>query len=294
MWHTPITPYWLFSFITAKSLPLDDNSSRWSDASYPICELEIIIRGANNRGQSIEEKNISVLLKTDTTLWSSLTINRGLPACVTCSIPWVIGQHSSESLKENLQNKTKFPQFPINHEENDDWLAVAISDQTSQRNFYLLSTHTSCCFWLLTLGKLGGCTVLTWKQSVETRVALSQQPVTTSQSWPEDIWKKSCYSAKTECNLTMGPVAEPLASWLPGTVTHLELRVTHQWVTGMTRPGWCKPQGMREVSPISKIFNFVLSVVQGTWIFFNSSLRAVSIKINYINQQMLDIISQKA
>lgn len=70
----------------------------------------------------------------------------------------------------------------------------------------------------------------------------------------------------TECKLTTGPVAEPLTSWLTGTVTRLELRVTHQWVTGITWPGWCKPQGVKEVSPISKIFNFVLSVVQVTWL----------------------------
>lgn len=48
--------YWLLSFITAKSLALDDDSLPWLDASRPICELEISIRQANSRGKALKEK----------------------------------------------------------------------------------------------------------------------------------------------------------------------------------------------------------------------------------------------
>lgn len=70
----------------------------------------------------------------------------------------------------------------------------------------------------------------------------------------------------TECNFTTGPVAKPLRF-----MTHRNsnlLRALGYTSVGdwYTWPGWCKPQGMREVSPISKIFNFVLSVVQVIWI----------------------------
>lgn len=78
VWHAPITTYW--------SLPLDDDSSRWLDASYPICELEITIRGARNRGKALKRK-ISVSYWKLTPHLGHLS--QSIVACLCyCSIPW--------------------------------------------------------------------------------------------------------------------------------------------------------------------------------------------------------------